>query len=380
MSKRLTTEEFIKKAILVHGNKYDYSDTVYVTTRIKVSIRCPEHGVFEQKPYSHLSGNGCPLCARAWTEEHKENLRKSSRKSRGMNTLEWIERAKSVHGDKYDYSQTKYVNQRTKVKIICPVHGLFEQNPNSHLRGCGCRLCGLESENRKGVHFWSDEQRQKTAQTCLKKYGATRYLDSDEGKQKNKEIRSSVAFRQKMSQIISSDDVQEKMKMTSIERYGVEYPVQMPTVQAKIYRTKKRNHTVNSSKAEAICYRLLCDKFGVNNVVHQYRNDDRYPFACDFYIKSKDLFIELNLHWSHGGRWFDAEDPLCQDKLSLWKDKQRSGSHYYECAIETWTVRDVKKHDTAIENQINYLVFWDNDLTDFKQWLNSKSLILNNVY
>jgi hypothetical protein len=62
MSKRLTTEEFIKKAILVHGNKYDYSDTVYVTTRIKVSIRCPEHGVFEQTPNSHLLGSGCPQC------------------------------------------------------------------------------------------------------------------------------------------------------------------------------------------------------------------------------------------------------------------------------------------------------------------------------
>jgi hypothetical protein len=380
MSKRLTTEEFIKKAILVHGNKYDYSDTVYVTTRIKVSIRCPEHGVFEQKPYSHLSGNGCPLCARAWTEEHKENLRKSSRKSRGMNTLEWIERAKSVHGDKYDYSQTKYVNQRTKVKIICPVHGLFEQNPNSHLRGCGCRLCGLESENRKGVHFWSDEQRQKTAQTCLRKYGATRYLDSDEGKQKNKEIRSSVAFRQKMSQIISSDAVQEKTKLTSIERYGVEYPMQLPTVYEKVADSKRANGTWSTSKPEEKMFTLLVSKFGQNDIIRQYNKDPRYPFHVDFYIKSLDVFIELNATWLHGGHWFDSTNPDDLSCLQKWNQLMDEGHKFYEVAIDVWTVRDVKKHDTAIENQINYLVFWDNDLTEFKQWLNSKSLILNNVY
>ena len=119
-----------------------------------MKIICPEHGEFEQVPYSHLQGNGCPKCAREWTQTHKENHRISSRQSRGMTTKGWIERAKQVHGDKYDYSLTVYVNQRTNVKIICPIHGVFEQKADSHIRGSGCRLCGLESENRNFDHTW----------------------------------------------------------------------------------------------------------------------------------------------------------------------------------------------------------------------------------
>ena len=200
-------QEFKEKAKQLHNDKYDYSNVVYVNSRTKVKIICPKHGGFEQLPSSHLQGNGCPECAREWTDEHKENHAKSSRKSRGMTTDEWIQRAKQVHGDKYDYSLTEYVNQRTNVKIICPKHGLFEQKADSHIRGNGCRLCGLQSENHIGVHNWSDEQRQKIAKTCQERYGATRYLDSDAGKQHIMNIKSTPEFRQKMSDIISIKDI-----------------------------------------------------------------------------------------------------------------------------------------------------------------------------
>ena len=189
MGKKLTTEKFIEKARQVHNDKYDYSQTVYVNTRNKVTIICPEHGAFEQRADSHLLGNGCPECSKVWSDEHKQNLQKSSRKSRGMTTEEWVEKARSVHGNKYDYSQTVYKNQRTNVKIICPKHGLFEQKADSHIRGFGCKLCGYESENHNGVHEWSDEQRQKIAETCRKKYGADRYLDSKEGREKIRKIK-----------------------------------------------------------------------------------------------------------------------------------------------------------------------------------------------
>jgi len=146
-------------------------------------VICPKHGVFEQRASSHLAGNGCPQCAKTWSDEHRKNLQQSSRKSRGMTTDEWITRAKSVHGNTYDYSQTVYVNQRTNVKIICSKHGVFEQKADSHIRGNGCRLCGFESENRKG-RTWSDEQKMKIAETCIERYGARRYLDSVEGKRR----------------------------------------------------------------------------------------------------------------------------------------------------------------------------------------------------
>lgn len=369
-------QEFKEKAKQLHNNKYDYSNVVYVNSRTKVKIICQTHGEFEQLPSSHLQGNGCPECAREWTYEHKENHAKSSRKSRGMTTDEWIQRAKQVHGDKYDYSLTEYVNQRTNVKIICPIHGLFEQKADSHIRGNGCRLCGLESENRIGVHSWSDVQRQKTAKTCHERYGATRYLDSDIGKKHIANIKSSPEFRQKMSDIISSDEVQEKMQQTSLKRYGRKFATQTKVVQDKIYRTKKKNHTVNSSKIEVTMYQLLVHRFGENNVIHQYKCD-KYPFQCDFYIKSLDLFIELNAHWSHGKHWFGSDDGD-ENKLLMWKDKANV-SHYYREAIVTWTVRDVKKRQIAIDNHLNYVVFWKNDLSDFKEWIESDELLLNNI-
>ena len=378
MGKSSNAKEFIEKANQLHDSKYDYSQVDYVNSRTKVIIICPIHGSFEQLPSSHLQGNGCPKCARIWTDEHKQNLQKSSQKSRGMTTDEWIIRAKSVHGGKYDYSQTVYVNQRTDVDIICPVHGLFTQKADSHIRGCGCRLCGNMSDNHKGVHNWSDEQREKTTNTCLKKYGTKRYLDSAEGKAKISMIKSDPDFRDKMRSIISSDVVQNKTKMTSLDRYGVEFPAQTKAVQDRIYRTKKKNHTVNSSKSEINMYNTLVNRFGKDDVIHQYKHDGRYSFMCDFYVKSLDLFVELNAHWTHGGHWFNADN--CEDlaKLDRWL-LHAENSSYYKSAVYIWTIRDIEKRDMAIHNNLNYLVFWKNDLSDFMDWLNSDSLVLNNI-
>ena len=120
---KLTTAEFIEKAKQVHGDKYDYSKTEYIDSHTKVSIICPEHGEFFQTPNNHLNGNACPKC---------------SRPNFGIGTKEWIEKAKQVHGDDYDYSKTIYVDSTTKVCIICPEHGEFWQRPVDHLHNQGC--------------------------------------------------------------------------------------------------------------------------------------------------------------------------------------------------------------------------------------------------
>lgn len=375
MGKKFNTTEFIDKAQQLHGNKYDYSQVEYINSRTKVNIICPKHGVFEQLPSSHLQGNGCPKCAREWSDEHRRHHTESSRKSRGMTTEEWIARARAVHGDKYDYSRTIYVNQRTDVAIICPKHGLFTQKADSHIRGVGCCLCGYESVNRKGVHNWSDEQRNKIAATCLERYGSARYLDSQIGRVKIAEIKSDPEFRRKMHAIISSDDVQKKMKATSLQWYGEEFPTRVKKVQDKIYRTKKYNHTVNSSKSERRMYEILSTRFGSDDVEHQYKHDSRYPFVCDFYIKSLDLFIELNAHWSHGKHWFDKNDIEDLHTLAKWNNKAIT-SNYYKDAVETWTVRDLRKRQAATDNDLNYVVFWKNDLSDFMRWLESDELQL----
>lgn len=130
MRTKITTEEFIKKAISVHGDEYDYSKTKYEGVYKKVTIICPIHGGFEQTPNNHLSGRGCHLCSA-----------KKSAKTRTLSTRDFIERAQNVHGSKYSYSLSEYKGQRKKIKIICPEHGEFEQNPVEHWAGKGCPRC-----------------------------------------------------------------------------------------------------------------------------------------------------------------------------------------------------------------------------------------------
>lgn len=129
-NRRSSTEEFIQKAQVIHGYKYDYSIAEYVTCHTKVKIICPEHGVFEQTPNSHLRGNGCPKCK----AQNAANLYRG-------NKFDFIEKARKIHGDKYDYSKVEYINTQTPVCIICPVHGEFWQSPGNHLQGQGCSKC-----------------------------------------------------------------------------------------------------------------------------------------------------------------------------------------------------------------------------------------------
>ena len=137
-SRTKTTENFIGKAKKIHGNKYDYSKTEYVGAHTKVCIICPEHGEFYQEPAAHLSGQGCPVCGRMSTTK---SLTKSEER--------FIEEARKIHGDKYDYSKVKYVNTDTNVCIICPEHGEFFMQPKHHLEGCGCQKCSWEKNGDK---------------------------------------------------------------------------------------------------------------------------------------------------------------------------------------------------------------------------------------
>jgi hypothetical protein len=125
------TQSFIKEAVKVHGNRYDYSDTYYTNSTTKVEIVCKEHGKFLQTPSAHIHGRqGCMQCGynkmavnQAYTAE------------------DFVKKAKSVHGDKYDYSLTEYKTFDEPVTIICPIHGEFLQKPVYHLGGSNCQKC-----------------------------------------------------------------------------------------------------------------------------------------------------------------------------------------------------------------------------------------------
>lgn len=130
--KAFSLKDFIQMAREVHCDKYDYSLVEYVNSYTKVKIICPEHGVFEQVPYNHVNNkNICPKCK---SINHGKIMKKTLKK--------FIQEAKRVHGDRYEYSLVEYVGSLDKVKIICPEHGVFEQRPNHHINiRNGCPAC-----------------------------------------------------------------------------------------------------------------------------------------------------------------------------------------------------------------------------------------------
>lgn len=141
-NKRFTKEEFINRAKTVHGNKYDYSNVIYNGSKVKVEIICPIHGSFLQQPSMHIVGRGCPKCG-------KEKLKTN----REVATKTFIEKAQKIHNGYYSYKKSIYLSNREYVTITCPIHGDFSQIAQSHLIGCGCAKCANEGRRMSADKF-----------------------------------------------------------------------------------------------------------------------------------------------------------------------------------------------------------------------------------
>lgn len=137
MSRRLTTEEFIEQSIVIHGDKYDYDEVVYIRCCDDVTITCREHGNFNQRPEHHRRGHGCASCSNSNGGGGHNRLTKN----------QFVTSSKVTHGDKYDYSNVLYKSNNDKVTITCRKHGDFNQRPSDHMTGQGCAAC---SGNQRG--------------------------------------------------------------------------------------------------------------------------------------------------------------------------------------------------------------------------------------
>jgi hypothetical protein len=141
--RKATNEEFIKKAIEKHGNRYSYILTdVDKKINGKIKIICEEHGEFWQEPNQHLVGKGCKKCA-------NEKLI--------LTTEQFIEKSKRKHKGKYIYDLTEYKSMKEHVVIICPDHGPFQQSPTQHIHhGTGCHICAQIYTSSRGENDWLD--------------------------------------------------------------------------------------------------------------------------------------------------------------------------------------------------------------------------------
>jgi hypothetical protein len=140
---KFTINDFISKSYKIHGNKYDYSLVNYRNASSKIKIICPLHGEFEQTPSSHTDQQaGCPKCSKKYKYTNDE----------------FVNKANEIHNNKYDYSKVKYINNYTKIEIICKIHGIFSQTPSNHLSGKGCQDCS-NSKNENLISLFLDKEK-----------------------------------------------------------------------------------------------------------------------------------------------------------------------------------------------------------------------------
>jgi len=130
---KFTQDEFVEKAKSIHKNKYTYDKTNYLSANKHVTITCPVHGDFTQRAAKHLRGRGCPVCGGTKKLSHAE----------------YIEKAKQIHDNKYDYSKTEYVSMAARITVTCPEHGDFTPAAKDHIHNkSGCPICGREATTK----------------------------------------------------------------------------------------------------------------------------------------------------------------------------------------------------------------------------------------
>lgn len=216
--------------------------------------------------------------------------------------------------------------------------------------------------DKYGCHYSAtNEYQQKRKNTCLAKYGTDSFFKTEEFKQKAKQTSLSRYGVEYASQ---APEVQAKQQSTMLAKYGVDNPFKSPEIMSvvdkearltKAEQTKRTNKTFNKSRYEEYLYTELLSIFCADDVYRQYQ-DIRYPFRCDFYIRSVDLFIEVNLHWTHYTHPFDSNCVEDLAQLELFRMKNTKG---YNKLIEVWSVRDFEKLNTAKNSKINYRVLYN---------------------
>ena len=233
---------------------------------------------------------------------------------------------------------------------------------------------------------------EKTKNTFLEKYGVDSIFKSNKIREQilNTCIKKYATSEDDISNIVNIGQltyIKNKIKNTCLKKYGVDNPMHSDyykhllsyilsseEVQKKTYNTKLKNHSFNISYQEDICFELLKQKY--SDCIRQYKSD-LYPYNCDFYIPSLNLYIEYNGSHYHHYHPFDINDDNDINELNRLKEKaENSNAHkngkksQYDNIIYTWTILDVKKRNIAQQNNLNYIEFWN--INEVKEWINKK--------
>jgi very-short-patch-repair endonuclease len=274
-------DEFIKDALKIHGNTYDYSKVDYINAKNKVIIICKKHGEILQTPNVHLNGGGCTLCG---IEKNTEG--------RKFTNKVFIEKANNIHNNNYDYSKTNYVISYKKVIIICKKHGEFFQVATSHLKGIGCNKCAIEK----------NAERKKS--------------NSEEFIEKSKKING------------------DNYDYSNVVYKGTKNYIDIICKKHGLFKQTPSNHLRGAgcplcfNKSEAIVFEKL--KIEYPTLVTQFKKDwckniNHLPF--DFCIPELNIIIEVDgsQHFRQISNWRSPEDQYNIDK---YKERCANDNNY----------------------------------------------------
>jgi hypothetical protein len=315
VSRTSTSENFINKSILVHGDKYDYSLVHYVNAEIEVKIICKKHGEFLQKPHIHLRGGNCPTCSinklrkipiGKFVKKHSKLINKCNK---FLGTNEFIRRSNLIHNNKYIYSKSIYTGINNKLAITCPTHGDFEQKAITHLRGHGCTKCWestMGDFDRYTNEYFINESNK--IHRNLYSYDKTNYINS------KTPVVITCPIHGDFSQVAANH----------IQGYGC----------------KKCSETISSKQKEIINF--------LNDLKINYIINDREaikPYEIDIFIHEHKFGIEF-----HGLYWHSV--------------KNLKKLHF-------------RKHSLAVVNNIKLIQIFENEWIKKKDII--KSIIANNL-
>lgn len=370
------------------NSRYNDSDCMTETIRriqYKLEERpvckfCGGHVSFNgyHKGSMHYSACCCSSCHAKYTKDKRfeTNIKKYGRKNFGSAEKikeYWINHYGVDNPAKVDFVKRKMKETNLKkYGFNCP--------PKSEVVKEKTKQTCLK---RYGVEYTGqiEEAKEKSKKTCLEKYGSEYYIGSKDCLEKTVEFSKQ---NYNVDWFTKSEEIKNKAKETMLKRYGVEYSMQIPKnkeymsylmssyeMQERRYNTMKRNHTFNSSSTEEEFFLYIKSRFP--KVIRQYKDKNRYPYFCDFYIPELDYFIELQGYYTHGKHPFD---PNSNEDLQLIEYyKKKYGEDCQPIAI--WSIKDVEKRDCAKRNHLNFKEVWS--LEDGKNFVNELYSVYINI-
>ena len=371
------------------NSRYNDSDCMTETIRrieYKLEERpvckwCGGHVSFNEyhKGSMHYSACCCSSCHAKYTKDKRfeTNIKKYGRKNFG--SAEKVKEYWISHYGVDNPAKTDFVKKKMR---------------ETNLRKYGFN-CSSKSEivkektkqtclKRYGVEYAGqiEEAKEKSKKTCLEKYGSEYYIGSKDCLEKTIEFSKQ---NYNVDWFTKSEEIKNKAKETMLKRYGVEYSMQIPKnkeymsylmssyeMQERRYNTMKRNHTFNSSSTEEEFFLYIKSRFP--KVIRQYKDKNRYPYFCDFYIPELDYFIELQGYYTHGKHPFDPNSNEDLQLIEYYKKKYGE-----DCQpITIWSIKDVEKRNCAKRNHLNFKEVWS--LEDGKNFVNDLySVYINNT-